>query len=73
METNISKETLQLDILNTEKELIGYTYLVQGFMVLSSLPENIRNSYRVELMKWERLRDDCYDYLQQLKRLESKD
>jgi len=68
----VTKETIQTDIENTEKELRAYTYLVQGFEILSGLPETEHGRFRLETMKWDRLRDECWDFLQQLKELESE-
>lgn len=36
----IKKETLLIDIENTEKEICAYELLSKGFDILSNLPEN---------------------------------
>ena len=69
----VTKETIQTDIENTEKELRAYTYLVQGFEILSGLPEIEAGKYRMKIIKWEGCRDECWDFLQQLKELESEE
>lgn len=64
-----SKEVMQEDIKNTEKEIEAYTHLVQGFTMLQELPENSPNQYRLDIMRWESARDRCAAFLNAIEKL----
>ena len=48
----ITTEVLIKDIENTKKELKAYRMIIDGFRILSNLPENDPEKFRIKIMKY---------------------
>ena len=70
----ISDEDLSSDIILTEKELLAYQKLTDGYNVLCRLPENIQSGrsgvYAYESLKFSSLAEECEKFLIQLRKLQ---
>ena len=62
-----SKETIQLDLKNTEKEINAYAAILGGYRDLQSLPENPPGKYRLEIMRFETSLSECQAFYEKLK------
>lgn len=66
---NVSNETLLIDIKNTEKEILAYNKLAEGFELLSELPEfnqYKKKDYAEKSINYENLAEGCMQFLDQL-------
>ena len=71
---NVSNETLLRDIENTEKEVLAYNKLSEGFGLLSELPEfnqYKRRDYEEKSLNYANLAEGCMQFLDQLLSIKS--
>ena len=72
-EKDISDEQLLEDIRLTELEMDGYSDLVNGYAMLSELPENMASGksklYLADCEYFSQLHDECIDLLVKLEKI----
>ncbi len=70
---DVSNEQLLEDIRLTKLELDGYSDLVNGYSMLSKLPENIESGnskiYRADCDYFSRLHSECIEFLVKLEKI----
>jgi hypothetical protein len=66
--TTISNAELLTDIELTRKEIEAYQMLYDGYGILAMLPENVEagTTYRFELLRYSKLKEQCSGFLQDL-------
>jgi hypothetical protein len=72
-EKDVSNEELLEDIRLTKLELNGYSDLVNGYAMLSKLPENIESGksklYRADCEYFSQLHSECIEFLVKLEKI----
>jgi len=68
----VTKAQWLIDVENTEKEVEAYRLLTIGFKTLANLPENNggkANLYNSKSRTYMSLHEDCYKFLDKLKKV----
>ena len=67
-----SKETMETDLKNTEKELDAVSKILDGYKALQSLPENPPDRYQAEIRNFSSYHSECTAFHQRLQGIYEK-
>jgi len=63
-----SKEVMERDLANTDKEIGAYCKILNGYLTLQRLPETPSQAYKVEVIMFEYKLKECRKFYKEIKK-----